>query len=123
MTFELPCEMIGKYFLPAFRAELVKYLVNEKKMARKDVCRTLDLTPAAVTNYFKDARGKNFALPPKIKREIHKFGDKILDQDLNEASIVSQTCTVCTTMRSLEVLCKMHAKNDARFKGCTACLK
>lgn len=123
MTFELPCEMIGKYFLPAFRAELVKYLVKEKGMARKDVCQTLDLTPAAVTNYFKEARGKNFSFPPKIKREIHRFGDQIAAHGLKEHAIVSQTCGVCHTMRSLELLCKMHAKSDARFKGCTACLK
>lgn len=123
MTFELPCEMIGKYFLPAFRAELVKYLVNEKKMARKDVCKALDLTPAAVTNYFKESRGKNFVLPPAIKKDIHRLGDKMAKRALKEPTIISHTCDICQTMRSLEILCKMHAKNDKRFKDCTSCLR
>ena len=54
MAIKFPCEMIGWIVLPSIRRELTVYLIKEKKIPRKKVGETLDLTPAALSQYIKE---------------------------------------------------------------------
>lgn len=97
--------MIGWIVLPSIRRELTVYLVKEKKIPRKKVCETLDLTPAALSQYVKGKRGKGIKLSKKEKQQIHEMGDYLFDGKKGKKDFISKSCEICKTMRKKGVCC------------------
>lgn len=91
MALVFPCEIIGWQVLPAVRREIAKYMIDEKKMTRKEVAKKLGITEAAICQYLKAKRGGS-----------HKFNGHDLKKIKEMAEIVTKSgkrfenlCVVC----------------------------
>ena len=73
MAVKFPCEIIGWTVLPSMRRELTIYLVKEKNFSRKKVCKVLDLTPSALSQYLS---GK-IKIPHPLQRRKWKHFIKV----------------------------------------------
>jgi predicted transcriptional regulator len=91
--------MVGWTVLPSIRRELTIYLANEKKIPRKKICKILDLTPAALTQYVKGKRGKGIKLTKKQKQRIHSMADSLFKGKKSKKKFILKACEVCKIMR------------------------
>ena len=99
MVIHLPCEVTIWYVMPAVRREIVSYLA-EKKLAKKDIARALDITPAAVSQYLKGKRGNNFDFDDFTVGKIHDLADRLAKEPENAEKIfIEDACNICTHIR------------------------
>ncbi len=99
--FRTPCETALWKVLPSIRKELVKYMVTEKNMLRKDVAKIFNISEAAISQYLKDKRGRiNFTNKQRI--EIKKVGDELIKKN-SRKELVKCMCKLC---KCTEVGCK-----------------
>ncbi|MFH1255921.1 MAG: transcriptional regulator [Candidatus Diapherotrites archaeon] len=122
MALRFPCEMIGWYVLPAVRSELVGYLVEKKKLSRKDVAKRIGLTEAAVCQYLGKKRGKRFKFSKKELGLIKELGESIAEAEKRpELTFLSGTCALCKEVRKEKALCRIHKIEDTGLSGCNIC--
>ena len=120
-----PCEIILWDFLPTLRRELVKALIK-KGMKRKEIAEIFDLTEAAISQYLKLKRGKNFRFDKKAKKQIEKAAEEIKKSRKKE-KVIAEICKLCTTFKKQKVFCNLHRKENPCLVKCSlyraVCLK
>ncbi len=106
MALTFPCEIIGWQVLPAVRREIAKYLVEEKKMARKEVAGKLGVTEAAVCQYLKAKRGGSHKFNGHDLAKIKEMAEIMVSSDKGLEGL----CVVCKEFDAAEeVLAKVGA--------------
>ncbi len=105
MAVKFPCEIIGWTVLPSMRRELTIYLVKEKNFSRKKVCKVLDLTPSALSQYLSGKRGKGTKLTKKQKQKIHEMGDYLIKGKKSTKKLIEKSCEICKAMRGKNTVC------------------
>lgn len=120
MSVKLPCEIIGRYFLPALRKELTRYLVKEKRVERKNAAEILGLTQAALSQYLHKKRGKSYRFTKEQFQEIKRLGNRLI-KDHETKKFISGACRLCKRARQQLFLCSLHSKKDPRLTECDFC--
>ncbi|MFH1586792.1 MAG: hypothetical protein ABID38_02975 [Candidatus Diapherotrites archaeon] len=124
MALRFPCEIIGWHVLPAIRKELATYLVNEKKLSRKEVSKKLGLTEAAICQYLKDKRGAGFKFSKKEQEKIHSIGDSLIEAKHDEGLVfLKDSCDFCMDLRKEKSLCDIHRSESNGLKNCQVCFQ
>ncbi|MGC8939302.1 MAG: transcriptional regulator [Candidatus Bathyarchaeia archaeon] len=117
-----PCVVVVKYLLPAIRVMIMKELMEKHGMRKIDVSEKMELTPAAITQYFKGERGAfvidKIAHSEKIMKMISKFAETLAKTDLPAEKIIEELCEICTTIRSEGMICDLHTKDLPTLKEC-----
>ncbi len=111
-----PQEIEVWYILPAIRKELVK-LLKEKGKSGKAIASLLGVTPAAISQYGKDKRGKGIELPSEVKDFVKKKVTEI--KDAKSAYRVIQD--VNTFIKKSKALCKIHLLLEKDLDDCDVC--
>jgi predicted transcriptional regulator len=116
--YSLPQEIEVWYIIPAIRKELAKVLVERHGLTMEQAATILGVSKAAVSQYISRKRADKFKLPAKIKREIEKSAD-LMVQDKNVAvreilrllNIIKKSkcsCHICKRYnRGILSLCQM----------------
>jgi len=105
MAICFPCETMNWEILPAVRREMTSYLVNEKKISRKEVSEKLGLTESAVCQYLKGKRGGNFEFSEINLKKIKKLANNLMKKGYQE-----KLCFICKELDSPKNMVK-KAKN------------
>lgn len=114
-----PQEIEVWYILPSLRKGLAKELVK-LGMKQKDVASLLDVTEAAISQYFKAKRAKGITFNKKIKERINLAAKRIYhDKELFTKEIQD----LCALIKKENILCEIHKKNDNIPKECDICFK
>lgn len=123
-----PCVIVVKYLLPAIRVLVTKELIEKHNLRKIKVSEKMELTPAAITQYFKGERGT--ALAHEIMQYqgamemISKLAEAIAKEDAAPESVIEKLCEICTAIRHEKVICKLH-QEDLPALGeeckCVAC--
>ncbi len=128
-TMRPPCESIVKRVLPTVRSILVKELSDEYGLSQSEIANKLAITQPAVSQYLSSARGKG-KLKKSLKKtglypKLKKLAKEIAEGSIKREQIVKKYCEVCTSMRSEEVLCAIHAENAPLLseEECKICLE
>lgn len=107
-----PCVIIVKHVLPAMRVLVAKELMEKYGMRKIDASEKMELTPAAITQYFKGERGTNFlgemAKSEETMKKVSKLAETIAKGESSIEEIIEQMCGICDTIRSEELLCELH---------------
>ena len=117
---KLPCELVVWYVLPSIRSELAKELVK-LGLSQKEVSERLGITPAAVSQYVNEKRGKDMKFKVDVKEEIREFA-KDMARDGAFSNLTLRICEVCTRVKTDKTLCKLHKEHDTVPEGCNVCL-
>ncbi|MCD6522557.1 MAG: hypothetical protein J7K68_02315 [Candidatus Diapherotrites archaeon] len=116
------CEVVVTNVLPAVRAIIAKHLKDKYNMKGKEIADRLYITPAAVTQYLKKARGAQtriFLKNKTVKEAIISLADSIAEGKLNEKEEVLAFCDICKLIRREKVICELHAKTP--IVSCDIC--
>ncbi len=118
---KLPCELVVWYVLPCIRSELAKELVK-LGLSQKEVSKRLGITPAAVSQYVREKRGKDTKFKADVKEYIREFA-KDAARDDAFSNLTLRICEVCTMVKTDKTLCKIHKEHETIPEGCNVCLR
>ena len=114
------CETVVKQVLPAVRSLLAKRL-DERGLKNKEIAAAMGITPAAVTQYLKKARGTKTKVLMKNKAVnslVVELADKMAEKRLSPAEGMAGFCGICKEVRRQRILCEIHSGPA----GCTICM-
>jgi predicted transcriptional regulator len=122
MKMKPPCVIIVKHVLPAIRVLVMKELIEKYDMRKVDASAIMELTPAAITQYLKGKRGTMFIhevlqSEETIKR-ISKLAETLARKGASMEDVMEQLCGICETIRSEELICKLHQQELPALKEC-----
>ena len=95
-----PCEKIIWQILPAIRKEFSKSLMKNYGLNQRQIAEILEISPAAVCQYFSNKRGELNIENEKILNEIDESA-RIIFED-GSAKLIGETCRICKLFKSKE---------------------
>jgi len=117
-----PCVVVVKYLLPAIRVLVTKELIEKYNMRKIEASEKMELTPAAITQYFKGERGS--MLTSQIERShevmkmISKLAEALAKEEATPETIIEKLCEICTAIRYEKVICKLHQEDLPTLDAC-----
>jgi predicted transcriptional regulator len=121
-TLKPPCVIVVKYLLPAIRVLVTKELVEKHNMRKIDASEKMELTPAAITQYFKGERGtalaNEIAQSEETMKMISKLAETLAREDATPENVIEKLCEICTTVRHEGAICKLHQEDLPALKEC-----
>ncbi|MBO3757502.1 MAG: helix-turn-helix domain-containing protein [Candidatus Brockarchaeota archaeon] len=95
----MQCERFVKYALPAIRALVARYLIEEKNMSQTEVASFLGVSQASISQYLSSKRGKKLVKEissvPEIKTTINKLAEMLVNKNYSEEEKSKAVCSVC----------------------------
>lgn len=115
---QTPQEIEVRYVLPVLRRELAKQMIK-LGLSQKDAAKKLGITEAAVSQYFKKKRGREFVRLPM--GEVAKSAKQIMRG--KKTASIEEINRLCGLIRKNKKLCIIHRKYGKPLKECAICLK
>ncbi len=110
---QTPCEYILWNLLSVIRHEIAKSMVNDFGLNQKEAAAKLEITPAAVSMYLSDKRGKSQIKNENILKEIKISAENIIQYE--NIDLVEETCRLCKIIKSKGLYPFLNSKtNDKR---------
>lgn len=112
----MPQEIEVWYVLPALRKAIAKEL-KEQGLSQTKIASLLNVTKAAISQYFKNSRASNIDLTP-IHKEIVDASTRIK----NNSNTVKELNQLLDLVRRTKLICEIHRGCSTRVeKNCGAC--
>ncbi len=115
MPIKLRQEIEVWYIIPAIRKELARGLVK-KGLKQREVARKLEVTDAAISQYFTSKRGGDVKFNQKIKKEIKVSVESIL----KGSDTLKEIQKICKMVHDDGICCYIH-KHHGAPKNCKVC--
>ncbi|MFO7676922.1 MAG: transcriptional regulator [Thermoplasmatota archaeon] len=90
---QTPCEYMMWNGLPVIRKEIAECMINTFGLNQKEAATKLDVTPAAISQYRSNKRGRIKIVDEEILLEITKSAERLIHS--NNGSVVDETCRIC----------------------------
>ena len=122
MFQNMPQEIEVKYILPAIRREFSKILVREKKYSQKQAAKILDITEAAVSQYFNSRRAKEVVFTEDVIQEMRNSIDKLIANH-SKPIIIGEIYRICNLTTVRQILCGIHKAKSKDLEECKVCFE
>lgn len=120
-----PCVVVVRYILPAIRVLIARELVEKYGLKRIEVARKMGITPAAVTQYLEEVRGKTATSivesSEKATGIISQIAEALVKNEVSVHDVMVEICEICRVMRSSGLICEMHKETFPVLKGRSDC--
>lgn len=120
-----PCIIVVRYILPALRVLIAKELVETHGLKRVRAAEKMELTPAAITQYIKKARGETAVKMVESSDEaikiISAMSNDLVEGEASVYDVLQNICKICQIMRSKGLLCEMHKEILPALKRIEVC--
>jgi len=121
----LPCEVVVRSVLPAFRSLVARRLIEEFHFSQVNAAKKLGTTQASVSNYLYSKRGKKLIKQmedaPKVQKIVNELAQGIADEKLSPFDAMLQFCSLCEALRSEDFVCDLQKEMVILPKSCNAC--
>jgi predicted transcriptional regulator len=102
---------------------VMKELMEKHNMRKIDASAKMELTPAAITQYFKGERGAIFiqqlSHSEGAMRKVSELADALARDDTPIEVVLEKLCSICNAVRSEGIICDIHHKDLPSLKACT----
>ncbi len=117
-----PCVVVVKYILPAVRFLVTKELVEKYNLRKIEASEKMELTPAAITQYFKGERGvmltQELMQSKEIMEKVSEVAEMLAKSDVPADYIIEKICEICMTIKHERITCKLHQKDLPTLGEC-----
>ena len=114
----LPQEIELWYVIPALRKELALAL-KKQGLTQKKVAEILQVSPAAISQYFKEKRAKNVPFTTATKSLINKSASKLIN---NPLLFSKEIINLTNSIRTSGFICSIHELFESDIKpSCQDC--
>ena len=115
MPLKLRQEIEVWYIVPAIRKEMAKGLVK-RGLKQRAVAQKLEITDAAVSQYFTSKRGGEVNFNQNIKKEIEASIDRLM----RGSNVMKEIQKICKMAHNDGICCYIH-KHHGAPKDCNVC--
>lgn len=99
-----PCMAVVKYLLPTIRVLVMKELIETHNLRKIDASSKMELTPAAITQYFKGKRGSSFIQEieqsEETMRMVSELSKYLVNEDASLEMATDRLCKICNSIRA-----------------------
>ncbi|MEM2546829.1 MAG: hypothetical protein QXM37_04275, partial [Candidatus Bathyarchaeia archaeon] len=82
----------------------------------------MELTPAAITQYYKGERGtaltREIEQSPEAMKMISQLAETIAREEATPEDVIEKLCEICATIRYEKVICKLHREDLPSLDAC-----
>lgn len=112
--YSLPQEIEVWYIIPSVRREFSRVFVEKHGLTLEKAGRIIGVTKAAVSQYLKNKRAKEFKLPKEIKKEIEKSAKILLT---NESLALKEILRILGLIKKSRCSCSICKKHNQEIMG------
>jgi len=98
-----PCEVISRYFLPAFRSLVAKRLIKDYAFTQVAAAKKLGITQAAISQYLYSKRGaeklNQLEKIPEVKEVVTALAKEIAEGNVSGEEVVLRLCEACKALK------------------------
>lgn len=105
----MPQELEVFYLIPALRREISKILVQDYKLAQKEIAQILGITESAISQYLKSKRGSELKFSSNELEKIKACAKKI---NTDRKNVLKHLYEVTVALRGTNAICTLHRKHD-----------
>lgn len=109
-----PCLVMVNLVLPTIRAIIARKLVDEYGLSKAEAAGRVQLTRAAITQYYKGIRGsRDLEMLENIevsKRLLSEMAQNLASGDHNILPVYGKLCELCRFLRESGLLCEYCAE-------------
>ncbi len=109
----MPQEIEVWYILPALRREFSRIML-ERGLSQRQIAKKLFITEAAVSQYMKGKRGKDFEFKEDIKEDISASAQRVMEH----GNMIPELQMLCRKIRENGFLCDIHKKHGITPEEC-----
>lgn len=117
-TLHPPCEVILRYVLPAYRALVVKALIEKHGFSQVAAAKSLGTTQAAISYYLHSKRGNKFVREleevPGIRSSVDKIVEDMKEKKVSPSDAMAYFCELCAILKDSEFLKTLSKKGLVR---------
>lgn len=100
----LPCEIVARYVLPAFRSYVAKELIKKHHFTQVEAAQKLGTTQAAISQYIHSKRGYKGSeefevILPRVQSVAAETAELIAAEEINTDEVMLSFCKLCTSLR------------------------
>jgi len=109
---QTPCEYMKWNGLPVIRREFANSMIHEFGLSQNETAKNLGITPAAVSQYMSNKRGKIKINDENLLNEIQISAKNIIKN--KEKAVIKETCRICKIMRNkglIPLICETCINN------------
>lgn len=121
-----PCEIVVRYFLPACRSLIAKELIEDHGFTQVAAAKKLGTTQAAISYYLSSKRGEKYIKQleknPLVKSTASEISKGLAEGILSSAEFMGKLCSLCTSLRKSDLVCRIHRNYAHLPDTCEACL-
>lgn len=100
------CVAVVKYVLPSMRVLITNELMERYGLRKIEVADRMSISPAAVTQYSKGARGphyvKEISNSEEIMKKISEISEVVAEDEAPVEALMEDMCEVCRLIRSIK---------------------
>jgi predicted transcriptional regulator len=106
---------------------VMKELVEKYGVRKIDASEKMELTPAAISQYFKGERGnlllEEVAHSEDAMKLISQLSESLMQEETSTESTIEKTCEICSKLIAEGIICKLHEKDLPSLKEhkCVGC--
>jgi predicted transcriptional regulator len=120
-----PCEGVVKFILPGFRSLIAKNLIEKYNFSEVTAAKKLGTTQATISHYLYSKRGvkllKQLESIDYVRSLADQIAARIATQNLSPAESMLKFCELCKTLRTGNIICKIHKRFIALPEKCELC--
>jgi predicted fused transcriptional regulator/phosphomethylpyrimidine kinase/predicted transcriptional regulator len=118
-----PCEVMVFKLLPALRALISHYLINEYGFTQDQVAQALGVTQASISRSLSQLDRFEQYYTPLVQQTAHNFASQLSQGTLGLEEGIAALCTFCSSQKIGGLVCKLHREEKPELKECVVCVK
>ncbi|MFX1491141.1 MAG: thiamine-phosphate synthase family protein [Promethearchaeota archaeon] len=116
-----PCEIMVVKLLPALRALISNYLIEDYGFTQNKVAQALGITQASVSRGLSQLKRFEKYYTPSVDRTARAFAEQLSQDRLGLEEGIAALCNFCTTQKIGGTLCQLHREENPDLAECFVC--
>lgn len=116
-----PCEIMVVRLLPALRALISHYLIQEHGFTQEQAAHVLGVTQASISRSLSQLNRFKQYYTPNVQQTAQNFAKRLSQGQLSLEESIATLCTFCAQQKIGGALCQLHRAENPELKDCVVC--
>ena len=116
-----PCEVLVLQLLPALRALISQFLIQDHGFTQSQVAQALGVTQASVSRSLTNLKRFEQFYSPSVRRAAESFARQLSEKNLSLEESIAGLCDFCQSQKIGGIVCHYHRRENPNLQSCDAC--
>jgi predicted fused transcriptional regulator/phosphomethylpyrimidine kinase/predicted transcriptional regulator len=109
--------------LPAFRALISSYLIEDYEYTQEQVAQVLGVTQASISRGLSQLERFETYYTPNVRQTAKNFAQQLSQGPMSLEEGIAALCTFCSSQKIGGTLCQLHREENPGLHECMVCSK